>query len=304
MVSFHQYTLAMNSDMQSKSISRLLMIATVMSFLLFNCEQETEDDTTRLHPFSGEELVIFSFLGAGSEKITVEAYHTVPVFSLETEADVEDLNLVLKRGEETMSALSYAGNGKYVSPIPEIQELEEYSLYITSPEYGDFRSGKIHIPVPEKISRFDSLRRNGTLEISGYFDVPAVDMISYSSKMLIYGEGRALNNRLPDQLPASSAALPLFRGENKTKQFNVKLQFSIFDTITRIPIDTVQVDSVQLVLYTWSQEIELFNQAFREVNRSFGDGTESIDNIGWTNIPGAHGVLAGFATDTLTIKIR
>jgi hypothetical protein len=74
--------------------------------------------------------------------------------------------------------------------------------------------------------------------------------------------------------------------------------------VTLTPIDTVRVDSVQLILYTWGEEVGRFVTSLAETNQEFGDGSESIDGTSWTNIEGGFGLAAGFSTDTLVVYLR
>jgi hypothetical protein len=149
----------------------------------------------------------------------------------------------------------------------------------------------------------DTLSRQDRIVLTGTFS-PVAPGLSVSSKLLRYGEGIILNTGGGKLLPLREAKQPINESFNRTEEYFITEQFTIFDRVTRTPSDTIMIDSVQLILYTWGEEVIRFNEAIAGTNQSFGDGGESIDNTSWSNVEGGHGFVAGFATDTITIDLR
>lgn len=287
-----------------KSSGFVICLNAIVVCLVFNsCEIERVDDTRTLHPFSGEELVVFSFIEAGTNIATLQAMHTLPIYNGETEAAVENLDVELVRNTER-SIFIHDSAGIYSANIQPVANFDTFHIFVQSPNYGVFESTPVIMPLPIEFNGFDSLRIDDALIIKGFFSAPSDFLVSTSSKILRYAEGRLIFQSMnSDLIPVREAIIPESSDVNETEVYVVRPDFTVFDPVTRIPIDTIVLDSVRLVLYTWSKEIELFNSSIRGTNREFGDGSESINETSWTNLIGGHGVIGAFATDTLTIKL-
>lgn len=272
--------------------------------LLVNCEQERSDDTRDLHPYSGDKPVVFAFLRAESERVDIEAMQTVPYYSTSANAALNELTGNLVADGVPAGTLVPEELGRYSIDLEmALSNASEYSFTFDHPGFGVFRTAEIIIPIPVNLMSLDTVHRQGRINISGEFSsVPTG--LSVSSKLLRYGEGMILNNNSPSLLPVRSASEPLSNDFNLTQEYTITEQFTIFDQETLVPTDTINVDSVQLILYTWGEEVIRFNRALAETNASFGDGSESIDGTSWTNVIGGHGLVAGFAADTLTLVLR
>ena len=281
------------------------MFLLLTAFILFtSCEQERVDDTARLHPFSGQQPIVFALLPSGAETIRVEAQLTVPVYSEEVSAPLSAIDLSLVKAGETYANLLEEEPGFYSGVVPTaIQEDERYHLDMNHADFGIFRSSDFFIPKAVGLTGVDSTSRDGLLMLTGTFGTVPTNIFT-SSKLLRYGEGVIVNATTGNSLPIRSAQRSLNEAFNKTEEYIVRPTFTLFDQVTLTPIDTVRVDSVQLILYTWGEEVGRFVTSLAETNQEFGDGSESIDGTSWTNIEGGFGLAAGFSTDTLVVYLR
>lgn len=281
------------------------MIFTILFlFLLTACEQEREDDTRFLHPYSGNMPVIFTYLHHGATSVEVEAQTTLPYYSQEAGADLLELTGFLFASGEPIGALTPIEEGKYSIDFEAALSNDfDYYLSLEHPEFDTFRTSEVTIPEPVRIAGIDTVRRGVDIYITGNFG--SVDPgLSVSSKLLRFGEGQILNSDNGKRLPVAHAALPQNAGMNQTTEYRFRNEFVVFDQETLTPADTVVIDSVLLVLYTWGAEVSQFNESIAGVNQEFGDGGESIDNTTWSNVESGHGMIAGFSTDTITLRLR
>lgn len=275
----------------------------MLSFaLLVSCEQERVEDTRALHPYSGDEPVLFAFLRKGATTVEIEAQLTLPFYSTEASADLTNLTGRLFASGNSLGAFFSVSEGRYAIDFTDSLSVEEtYYLDCEHPTLGDFRTAEVSLPLPLLLSGVDTVRQNGALNVQGFFGrLPAG--ISVSSKLLRYGEGNILNNN-EDLLPLREAHQPQGEDFNVTTAYRVRTSFVVFDQETLMPADTLRVDSFQVILYTWGEEVLRFNRSLAETGQEFGDGGESIDGTGWSNVEGGHGLVAGFSTDTVTILL-
>ena len=125
--------------------------------------------------------------------------------------------------------------------------------------------------------------------------------LSFSQKLLLYGRGKVINDRELDRLPNVTTTRERDTPLANTQQYSIRDTRTVFDQQTRVPIDTILVDSVKLIHYTWGRELDLLNRSIRETSEEVGDGTRTIDGTTWTNIQGGYGIVVGYATDTVTV---
>lgn len=285
-------------------MNRLFSTLTFCLIILTACEQERIDDTQALHPYPGDVPVVFAFLERGSRHLDVEAQRTLPYFSEEVNAYLLDLTGDLMASGEPIAPVVPLDTGRYiVNPEAALTVETPYHLALEHPDFGQFRTGDVFLPDPVTITNTDTTRNGRDVYLTGTFgDVPAG--LSVSSKILTFGEGSAVRRGAAERLPARQARQPLNAADNRTREHFFREEYVVFDPDLFIPIDTVAIDSVQLILYTWGEEVLRFNQSLNGTNQEFGDGGESIDVLSWSNVEGGHGLVAGFATDTVTIVLR
>jgi|GEM_PF-3331014 hypothetical protein len=277
----------------------------VLFFVFFAaCEQERLDDTRALHPCSGDMRVVFAFLNGGAIRIDIEAQRTLPYYSQEASAELIGLDGSLVVSEQAVGAVIPVSEGRYVIDLDNpLTDEFAYHLSFGHPDFGTFRTAAINIIQPVSIICIDTFSRQGRIVLTGNFS-PVSPGLSVSSKLLRYGEGIILNSGGGKLLPLRAAKQPINESFNTTEEYFITEQFTIFDRETRTPSDTIRIDSVQLILYTWGEEAIRFNESIAGTNQRFGDGGESIDNTSWSKVEGGYGLVAGFATDTLTADLR
>ncbi|MFK8163840.1 MAG: hypothetical protein AB8H12_15450 [Lewinella sp.] len=285
--------------MNNKFIGLLLSLV-----LLTACEQERREDTQFLHPYSGDMPVVFAYLHNGTARIDVQAMRTLPYYSPEPEANLIDLSGSLNVSGQSLSDLVPVSAGRYTIDLDEVLTIEpSYHLALEHPDFGAFRTAAVSIPSPVEITDIDTTRQQERISLSGGVgSVPTG--LSVSSKLLRYGEGIILNSEGGELLPIRDAEEFVTDVTNRTRTYAITERFVIFDPDTRVPVDTIMVDSVQLILYTWGEEVIRFNRSRAGTNQEFGDGDETIDGTSWSNVEGGHGLVAGFATDTVTVVLR
>lgn len=280
-------------------------IGLLLSLVLFTaCEQERREDTRFLHPYSGDMPVVFSFLQSGTTRIDVQGMRTLPFYSQEAEANLTDLSGSLNAYGQSIADLFPVSPGRYSIDLDEELTTEPtYHLSFEHPDFGAFRTADVSIPPPVKITNVDTTHRQERISLTYEFgSIPAG--LSVSSKLLRYGEGTILNSAEGELLPIRDVEESGTGGTNMTRTYAIMERFVIFDPDTRVPVDTITVDSVQLILYTWGKEVIRFNRSLAGTNQEFGDGDETIDGTSWSNVEGGHGLVAGFATDTVTVMLR
>ncbi len=280
-------------------LSILIGLAVAIAFP--SCEQEREADLSELHPFPGETPVLFSFLQSGSKMIETELYTTGPLLDTSANNYITGAEVTLIGPRET-SKLDDMGDGIFTDYLDHpLQSEESYYISVATDRFGSVQSNTVVVPSPIRISRYDSVHDKGKLYLTAEFQPLQYKTQSFSQRLLRYGAGKILNASGIDKLPIPGAELPVRPGIQTTREYSLSPYYTVFDPQTKVPSDTIRVDSIHLILYTWGPEVAKFNASVRESSNGIGDGTEPIENTTWSNIEGGYGLVAGFATDTLTI---
>ena len=272
------------------------MGSVILSLLLVGCEVERPDDTRSIHPFGGEELVLFSYYETGSNTLLVEASHTIPVYELGAPREVDDLVVRASLGGEDY-VLSYSGQGTYVAVVDPVPAGALLSISVSHSDYGEVASEQVVVPQKTFLEDTEVRRVNDRILIRGSYDF--LPGLSYSSKLLRYGEGGEIGNGGTHLLPIIGAVDDLSAEIGRTREHSFRSEFVVFDRESLVPIDTVRVDSVAMVLYAWSYEVAPFLKSVAETGGQFGDGLESIDGVTYTNVRNGYGLVTAFATDTV-----
>lgn len=285
-------------------LNKAILVLLLGTVLLSSCEQERIEDTRALHPFERETPVIFGFLRSGATSIILEGSRTVPFYDQATTRPLNDLEGILYNASQALGRTVPTRDGEYVVILDEeLRSGSGYSMEFIHPNFGSVYVREVIIPHAVNWLTAEVSPREPGFTLRGIHDI-VPDSFSVSYKLLRFAEGEVINQNELDVLPVRNATQPLDDTFNSSEAYNISPEFIRFDPVTRVPTDTVMLDSVQLVVYTWGPEVHEFTTSLQETNSSFGDGSESIDGLTYSNLENAFGLIAGFATDTITYRLN
>ena len=181
--------------------------ASIVILLFQSCEYEQITNGDELHPFTEEVPVLFGFLQLHECTTLLEVHHTLPVYSLDRTAYVNDAMVNLYADELPLATLSVDSQGIYTGNLPSNQTINTEAVYrfdVQAPDFSTVTNEPIRVPEPLLWESSDTFTTDGRFFIQARL-ANTNSVNSVSTRALYFGGGSLINSHRNNLLPVAEA---------------------------------------------------------------------------------------------------
>ncbi len=279
--------------MTYKKLTQYILITTFL--FLFSCDQEKEIDYKLYYP--GDKIVIHGYLSEAGIELYVNK--TLPPTAIHESNRLDKVSVALFENNEFLLYLTNIKDDLYKTPknfTP--QKNKSYYIEVEADNLPRVKTKEQYLLTAIKIDT-SYYQKSGESEynlITSFID-PFEELNYYSDKFYQYAGGENIDSLTYSEFinPYTVFGDNNFNGEEK--KINNEFYKNSFS-------DNTPLDSIQVVLYSISEDTYLHLSSIKDYEISRGDPWFEQPAVIYSNILNGYGIFGSFATDTVTVVIN